>query len=273
MTYPQPRTGEQISAGANQWRLFTAVAGQGEIYEIDSSATAIALGPESDFGAIQISYLDTSVPTTTLATVRITPQFPFPGRVSPRLDTSYPLSPPRKGQILASLLDNFNVGYLPAGFNVSSMQKFVVTPNLDLIGWQQAPPIMPTKRGDKQYEFQVHPATVHADGAIWYIVPSFGRKFSSFTLFNNTGGSVNYEIRGVNFSTVSNPNPAGAGPRNDAETILVAPVVVANGTERTDNFPASTKGMFDSYAIFLGTVPGGTISNCPLRIYLSDDAM
>ena len=274
MTYPQPRTSDQIvSAGATQWRLFTQAVSQGDIYEIDSSATAIALGPESDFAQIGITYLDPSVPNTSQATVRITPQLPFPGRISPRLDTSYPLSPPRKGRVLVSLIDNFNIGYLPAGFNVTSMQKFQVPAFLDLIGWQGNPPLTVAKRGDKQYEFQEHPATVHANGAIWYIIPSFGRKYASFSLFNNTGGDVTYENRGVNFSTVSNPNPVGPGPRDDAETTLVASGVVATGTTRTDSFPASTKGMFDAYAVFLGTAAGGTISNCPLRVYLSDDAM
>ena len=272
MTYPQPRTSDQIAAGQPQWRLFTQVQTQGEIYEIDNSCTAMALGPESDFGQIQISYLDTSLAPTLVGSVKLTPQYPFGGRIAPRLDTSYPLSPPRKGRVLASLIDNFNVGYLPSGFNVTKMQLFQVLPNLDIIGWQQMPPSLPQKRGDKTFEFQFHPCTVAANGGIWYVIPAFLRKYGMIHLFNNSGATIkNFEIRGVNFSTVSNPNPVGPGPRDDAESVLLAAADVANGVDSVTEVPASTKGIYDAYAIFLSTVAGGNISDAPLRVYLSDD--
>lgn len=273
MTYPQPRTSDQIAAGAPQWRLYTKVAGQGEIYEIDNSCTAMALGPESDFGQIQISYLDPSVPTSNLGVVRLTPQYPYGGRIAPRLDTSYPLSPPRKGLVLASLFDNFNTGYLPSGFDVSKMQLFVVTPVLDIIVWQQPPPTLPQKRASKTFEFQFHACTVAANGGIWYVLPAFLRRYAMFHLFNNSGVTIkNYEIRGVNFSTVSNPNPIGPGPRDDAESPILAAGDITNGTVSVVESPAATKGMYDAYAIFLSTVAGGNISNAPLRVYLTDDA-
>jgi hypothetical protein len=276
MTYPQPQMDQVIIAGGNQWRLFTAVGGPGEIYEISAPCTSLAIGPESDFAAIQIQYLDTTIPTTLFGTVRVTPQYPFAAGLTPRLETFYPLSSKRRGRMFASLIDNFNTGYLPAGFDVTKDFITRVTPLLDLVGWQQLPPTLPQKRGDKYYLFQEHQATTvggGGTGSIWRVIPTFGRKYAFVDFFNNSAGGVSLTIRGVNFSTVSNPNPLGGPPRDDSETSLLASTVVASGARQNKIIRASADGVFDSLAVNLAQVGGGTIANAPLRVYLSDDAL
>ena len=273
MTYPQPRTSDQIAGGAKQWRLFTKVTGQGEIYEIDSSSTAIALGPQSDFGNLQIAYLDTSLAPTLVGTVPVTPQYPFAGALTPRFDTTYPISPGRAGRMLVSLLDNWKIGYKPKGWVVSVDSLFYVTPLLDLIGWQTMPPTLPQKRADKTFLFNNHNCLVGANGTLWYIIPIFGRKTIFIDFFNNSGGAINYEVRGVNFTTVSAVGITGPNPGWDEETELVASVSVADQASNTKVVTASATGMFDALAINVGTMAGGNILNAPLRIIVSDDAV
>ena len=273
MTYPQPRTSDQIAQGARQWRLYTEVESQGEIYEIDSSSTAISLGPQSDFGNIQIAYLDTALPPSTVGTFPITPQYPFGGAVTPRLDTTYPLSPGRKGRMLVSMLDNWKSGYRPTGWNIAKDALLFVTPFLDLIGWQQIPPTLPQRRADKTFLFNSHNCAVAANGSLWYIIPIFGRKTCWLLITNHSGAGLTYEARGVNFTMVSAVGGAGPLPGWDQETQLVMSAVVADGASSAKVIDASATGMFDALAINVTTAGGGNILNAPIRVIVSDDAV
>jgi len=274
MTYPQPRTDVQVADGAAQWRLYTKVTQQGEIYEIDSSSSAIALGPDSDFANVNLTYLDESLTDVGLVgSIHVSPGYPFAGNLTPRLDTSYPLSsgpPPRLGRVLAWLLDNYNDIYQPAG-KTANDTFFRVQPYLDLIGWQKYPPTLPSKRSDKTILFQDHVAAngLGAAGSVFYLVPCFGRKFLQTILLNKSGGNVTYEVRGVNFTTSGTVGAVGT----NIETSLVASAPVANNASNVKVVDASALGMFDALVIGVGSATGVAITGAPLRIYMSDDPL
>jgi hypothetical protein len=276
MTYPQPNTNAQTtSGGASQWRLYTKVAQAGEIYEIDSPSSAIAMGPDSDFANVLITYLDTSLDATgDVGSIHVSPQYPFGGNIAPRFDTNYPLStgtPPRAGRMLVSLLDNFNTLYAPTGFNPATDTIYRVPPYLDLIGWQKyPPPTLPSRRSDRDYLFQNHPAANAggAAGQFVYMVPTFGRKYIFVDFFNLSGANINFGILGVRF--VQNGTATG-GPGFNIEKILLASAGVANNAGAEKIIPASTLGMFDAIIITLGTATGVAIAQAPIRVTMSDD--
>jgi hypothetical protein len=277
MTYPQPRTTAQIAAGASQFRFLTQVgainvgagmqsAGAGEIYEIDSPFSAVAYGPEMDFGSVQLTYLDTSVPVTNQSMVRLSPQGGFPGALTPRFDTSYPLSPGRKGRMLLSLIDIWNGTYRPLGFSGGGGDEiFFVKPTIDVLGWQTPPPTLPSRRSDKTFLFQSYAKT--AANNYWIIVPYYARRYGFVSFYNKSGGPINFEMRGVNLSTVNTDVGQGTVALHQ-ETQLVTSVAIADGAKETRIVSAGSDGEFDLLAIALGF--NGAIANCPLKVIVSD---
>lgn len=282
MTYPQPITTTQLVNGADQFRFTTAVGfgsrftggcGAGEIYEIDSSCTAIAMGPECDFAQLQVAYLDPSATPSLVSTIRLTPNGPFAGAFTPRLDTDYPNSDGRLGRVLLSLYDIFNGQYRPTGFAVANAgdQIFFVAPIIDVMGWFKVPPAVPNLRGDKTYFFQDYP---NPNGNVaytyWTIIPFYGRKSAYVDFLNRSGQAVTFGIMGVNYTTVDKNTDAATVSLNQ-ETTILAPAAVANNGTAKKVIRASVDGRFDALAISMGGT--NAIVNAPLRVTMSDQAL
>jgi hypothetical protein len=262
MTFPQPRTAAALLACKDQFRLTTQLQSPGDIYEIESSTMALALGPDSDLGALQVFYYDSEMATSRLSSFRLTPQCPFIGKISPNLSQDYPLSG-RLGRTLVSALDVYDPNYKPLGFSNANDKIQFEVPVLDLIGWFTNPPsAVPTKRADKSYFSQYQP---HATANSWIIYPYYDRKYAFVDFLNrNTTDGATVTIRGVNFSTTD--SGAGGVSYHQESTIVSAQAVAAAGGHMTRIITASSDGMFDALAI---AVAGGEPNS--LRVYMSDE--
>ena len=279
MTYPQPRTSDGVQAGQNFFRFNTLVNGPGEIYEIDTACTALTMGPDCDFQQLQISYFDQTRQPSLLNTVRVTPTSPFAGPLAPRPEQPYPASgpntDPRKGRLLVTLGDimtpiptaaRADDGWRPTGFNGAAGEAiYFVPPVIDLIGWYQIPPPVPTRRGDKTYSFQNLPQVAVGQN-FWTVLPVYGRKYMFVDFFNHSGGAITLTILGVNYATAINTTLAVAAQVQKQTTIFAAAAVADNAGQK-QIITSTANGMFDALAISLN---GGVLSNFQLRVDVSD---
>src|SRR5271154_733772 len=71
------------------YRLKEAVESPGSIYEIDESALAIYIGPDSDISEVQVTYFNPDEPLG-LETATVSVNGPFVGRLDALLKTTIP---------------------------------------------------------------------------------------------------------------------------------------------------------------------------------------
>jgi hypothetical protein len=267
VTFPQPQTPTQLLRFQDQFRLTTPLQSPGDIYEVESGFKAIALGPDSDLGALQVTYYNnendptgTVIDKTLVGSFRLTSQYPFPGLIAPKIDTTYPLSA-RKGRTLISSIDVYDPTYKPDAFADGDKMDFIV-PVLDVIGWFTDPPSsLPVKRADKSYYFQWFAST----GTHWIVYPYYDRKYAFVDFLNkNNSLSGDITILGVNFSTTDDN---GTGVAYHQETVLTAPTTIAPaGGHLIRRISAASDGMFD--ALVIGVPANGPT---PIRVYMSDE--
>ncbi len=263
MSYPQPSSDEATIGGLEFWRLNTPLVSPGDIYESLSSCRGFAVGPDSDIASVQIRYLDATRRPTLMNSFEISPTRSFVGLVNAQNDEAYPSAAAgnRPGRILISSGDIYDPSYRPIGYNPADDAISFTVPVLDVIQYFVDPPSLIPGRSDKDYQFKWYSPAIIGSGVQWIILPFYGRKYANLQIANfNGAGAFTWQVRGVDF--VIEDNPA-----QHIETVLQAPVAVANSGGRDDLVVRATvNGMFDVLAI---GITGG-IGPLPLRVQTSD---
>ena len=278
MAYPQTRADVEVLNGKNFWRLRTPLSSSGDIYELDTSAAIVAIGPNSDVERARITYYDVQA-AASVNSVVISAGNPFIGRLDALLDTEFPTTgsaatTPETAEssvarVFISPLDSIQPDYIPLSQFPDDI--FIYPPvDLDVLSFLSEPASIPGTRPDKKTESTV-PVVTGSTNTTRIALPHYGRR--SFTV-NATaqGAGVGYtmDVDGITFF------PAGfAGAPIFGETSVASAVALpaATGTQATVSGTAAAFGFFDLLQI---TISGPTtipFSEPYLVVLQSDEAL
>ncbi len=288
MAYPQSVPSAYVSNGQTQWRWKTQLESMGDCYEVDSSAHAIVMGPDSDVARLKVTYYDMNVPPPALASTPaqtgaqsffVTPDRPYIGRIDSRLDQAYPLANGKSGRLIVTVDDIFDGspfvapgfgGWVPAGFGATDKYA-AVAPKLDFIAYFEPPQSLISQRSDARWQFNYHQVGGVAAGTAGIGIPFWGRKYAYVDIQNRQAAAPStVGIRGITF------NQTGNAPPTASEKAILAPGALAANARTDKVIRASVDGMFDMLVITItkdaaiGTQMFGPV---PVRVITSDDPL
>jgi len=232
MSYPQPIASQEIREGQEFYRLLTEIETSGDVYEMDVSAKAFSIGPESDIARARVTYFDA---INNAHSFVVSVGAPFVGRVDASPTKKYVGGVP--GNIIITPEDIIQSDYRSASVSAGDIVNFI-KPRLDIVAALTEPRILPNKRAEFIQRGRV---TIPAgEDTYWIYVPFYGRKFASISISNWTGSaSYTAQIFGINFSLDGALRALSIAA--DSATAIPAP----SGTGIAVEVKASLVGMFD----------------------------
>jgi hypothetical protein len=174
VSYPQPQASQEVIEGQEIFRLKTPLVSSGDIYEVDTSATAFAIGPESDIQNARITYYDPTKPGRSESFV-ISAGSPFAARIDSFASSKFPTSN-TQARILISPEDIINNQWTTQLTSVG--WSSIVPPTLDVIGYLGAPPRLTEMRPDRFYKGRLG---FNGQDRSILAVPLYGRRYASVT--------------------------------------------------------------------------------------------
>lgn len=265
MAYPQPSSVLPVKNGQDFFRLTTPIVSSGDMYESEVSANAIVLGPDSDIARVQVTYFNADV-SVGLSNAIVSPDRSLTGLV-PAVNTenyisSFTQSNPRKGRVLVSLDDYYDIRFRPSTFAGGDEIQFE-TPVLDLILYFKGLPSVIPQRSDRTFTYQ-YLETPAAGQSSYVMIPAYGRKSGFFTFYNLDGvNTVTYHVLGVKLQ------PTGLGSPAGGFTSSLATAALITNASAQYKYKSSTDGMWDLFCIRLQNYAGAAM---PMTVTLSDDA-
>ncbi len=201
------------------YRLKEEILSQGAIFELNESAKAMYIGPDSDIGEVQVTYYNPDEPDQ-LETAVVSVNGPLVGRVD-SLPISKVGSTGQPARILISPVDIVKPDYDPSGgFSLDAApQRTFRTPVLiDFMVALKGLPSIPEVRADRtirlpQVPFQISTTTDDSDGSTNLLIPIYGRRLVTITAVLHT---VTTQARGVNLAVALvtlTPGAANPTPR------------------------------------------------------------
>lgn len=229
MGFPQSKASKATVARQDIWRLSGPLESSGDIYEGDVSATAIAIGPNSDISRMQAVYFDEQAENST-AIGSFSVSRPWTGRIDARNSGQYPSKD--KALILLSTQDLVpQSNYRPPSAGVDDVIE-LMRPCLDVFFYLSALGDVNAERSDKAHLYEQLPDFANANPQ-WFLVPFYGRRFTEVTLKNLAfvgALDVTAELYGLNMSNVlADPSLTD----NGNQEILLDSKVISAGTSET----------------------------------------
>lgn len=256
MSYPQPSSNDYVIRGVQYFRLLTALATPGDIYESEVSCHALAIGPESDVANVNIAYFDDQIPTFMNRT-QVGPPRSFTGRVDARNTDTYAPSG-RPGRILFWPTDLYDPTFLPQNFVPDEDTLTFIAPVLDVIQYFKPQASLVPLRTDKTFRFTEIEQPENRTAFI--VLPCWGRKFGSCRVLNSSSAALSWGVTGITYF---------ANPNNQAiETEIDRVDALGIGDQHTTLFRAATHGLFDALMFDLNLNEGTGLT--PFEVVLSD---
>lgn len=262
MSFPQTRADREVLASKDFWRLRTPLDSSGDIYELDTSARAFTIGPQSDVPQARVTYFDPQQPGAVQDLI-VSIDAPFIGRIDALLDEAYPTtgggggatSAPSAARAFISPVDIIQNAYRPQ-FLIAGENLFYPQPQLDFITYLSSEPAgVPAKREAKEYRLLVPIAGGGPTNSAWFVIPHYGRKYFAAVA---TAVPPGYEMR------VSGINLRAAGASSFTETYVPSavftPISLGATVATTIEVKASLHGFFDLIQVEIKgapTLPGG----------------
>lgn len=166
------------------YRLKRTLQSSGDIFEIDSSARAIWIGPNSDVAEVTVLYANDQEPNQTFESI-VAPNGPWVGRMDANLVSRFPATGDPK-RILAFPTDIVDPDWEPpqGGAGTNPFRIFNVPINLDLIVSLKDIPNIPNVRADRtirlpQVPFENGSQEPADNGSTTLVIPVYGRKLVS----------------------------------------------------------------------------------------------
>lgn len=260
-----------VQTGQEFFRLNQMLQSSGDVFELDSSIKALALGPESDVADIVVDFFDQQQPTN-IGQVIISPQSPFIGRLDALLATQIPSST-TQARIQATTRDLVDNGYFPRSFDNEGLNQdlFIarVRPSIDLLAYLSDPAFLPPGRADRVHLFP-YLQTSTVTGVGWVIVPFYGRRYASIALVN-LHATVTYSMT-VFGATLSVGTTSPGGLSKQGEFPIGGATVAAPGVTANKVITAAD-GLYDLLEVRVAAdVAIGTSNdfNSTLKITVSD---
>lgn len=212
------------------YRLKQELQSPGDIFEIDSSAFAVYVGPDSDLTEYRLTYYDPDAPNE-LATADISVNGPFVGQLSALLDTKVS-GTGTKARLLAQTVDLFQPGFT-RGFSIApfgAARSVLVPPKVDLL-WSFTPdiPDVPNVRADRTFRFTDVPFDDEtAGGGTDILIPAYGRRTVTIQAQQRASGErVEFEFYKVIFRPGITPSLAPQFIETPLVALFVGGVTVA----------------------------------------------
>ncbi len=221
MTQPQRTQSSQTVLRAQQlWRLKERLTGPGDVFEMNTSARSIVIGPNSDLRSVRLHYFDPNRPDATEEIV-VSVASPYIGRLDSSLADIYPASN-LKAKTIITPNDIFQNGFLPPGFSADPAVNIVsfTPPRIDLLCYLSDMPAYPVRRADF---FTQGLVTILDEGGgtgkTAIMVPFYGRRYATVSIGNFSGAAFTLDVQGM-FFTPQSVNQTALKDFNPAGTII-----------------------------------------------------
>jgi hypothetical protein len=240
-----------VIGGQEFYRLKQELQSGGDIFEIDSSVKALALGPQSDVADLLVTFFDAQSNVQIGQTI-ISAKVPFIGRVDARLATEIP-SAGTVGRIQVSVRDLVpswpTTGVLPSGvIRAAGATDFVaanIKPVIDLLAYLSNPPALPPARSGRSYFFPF--IATGAGAAAWYLLPYYGRTYGHLNFVNvHQAAAIAYTVNVYGIS-LSAGTDFTSGITKQGETLLGT--LTVNQDETGNLIWGLCEGMYDYIAV------------------------
>lgn len=160
------------------YRLFDEVPNAGAIYQVDVSAQAIFIGPNSDVAEVNVQYADPDAPFGIREAI-VSVGGPFVGQLDVDLTQTIP-STGQPQRILIAPTDVVNNAYQrPTGGGLNPARRYNVPANIDVMVALSPLPQIPTQRADRTFRFPQVPyenAAGAGNGSTDLVIPVYGRR-------------------------------------------------------------------------------------------------
>lgn len=171
---------QQVLRSQEFFRLKQTLVNQGDIFELEESAKAIYIGPDSDIAEVQITYYNPDAPLN-LETAIVAVNGPFVGRVD-ALNATKVASTGQPARILVAANDIVSNSY--ASPDSLALRSFNVPAVIDLMVALKGLPAIPEVRSDRtlrfnQVPYDTDPSGGGDDGSTDLIVPIYGRRMAT----------------------------------------------------------------------------------------------
>lgn len=240
MSYPQPLASQEVLEGQEFFRLLTRLS-EGDVYELDVSAKAFVIGPESDVHRCRVTYYDPSQANRSASAV-VSVGNPFIGRVDRLASSRFPVSN-TPANILVTAEDLVSPSYNIVGSlapDPADIRSFV-SPKIDILAYFDQPSNIPRKRAPFRQNGRLTILNRGAGtGKTYLSLPFYGRKYSSIKIVN-IGALIGYtiDILGVSLTTQGATYPA-------VTSLVTAQAISAGAGSVTEvEIKASTDGLHD----------------------------
>jgi hypothetical protein len=262
MTYPQSLASQEVIEGQSFWRLFTELQSSGDIYEMDVSALAFVIGPQSDIARVRVTYYDLTTPSKSSSFV-VSLGDPLSGRLDALASVRYPNQVPAR--ILISPEDIINRTLTPTGFNILEDNLLKIQPRIDVLAYLTPPSFVPAMRADFTTR-GVLPIffSMVGDTSSWLSIPYYKRR-GAMLRFRNTDAAA-YTINVVGVSYMANAAFAFEEP-------VATGVALAGNSSELIQVRSNPDGLYDKLIIEVtgpandGLDPG----NCLYYDFLTTD--
>lgn len=241
MSFPQlVQSSREVIEGQEVFRLKTPLVSSGDVYEIDTSAKAFAIGPDSDVSLVRLTYFDPSQPNRSESLV-LSVDAPYLGRVDALVSEKYPVQL-ADAKILVTTEELVNLAWVPNLTNIG--YSSIIPPTLDLICYLSAPPVIPLRRADKIFRGRVG---FNTDRTVLGI-PIYGRRYASVNMgrYWTDAGPPQMSLLGYNLITDNY-----GGIRSQFKTAVALANIVdsqagtGDGVSTTLEYRASAHGYYD----------------------------
>lgn len=252
MSYPQPLASQEVIQGQGFNRLFTELDSSGDAYEMDVSAKAFCIGPESDIAKARITYYD-SVLAARAQSFVVQVGDPFYGRIDSLPQNKYAgniasniiITPEDLVESQQAFVDAFGAGIIDTNFDLISYVK----PRIDLLGYLSDPAVLALKRSDYVrrgfISVQNHVAVgFGGNGTTYLFFPYYRRKYVSLKIFNGVGSNYTVFVYGM---SIRNATTFDVGVA-DVKRVQLATAVVGAAPAALE-IRASTTGFYDYLGI------------------------
>lgn len=245
MSYPQAKASDEILEGQNFFRLFTELVSSGDIYEMDASALAFCIGPQSDIARARVTYYDPTSPTKGSSFV-VSVDSPFIGRIDRLGSQKYPVANV-PANILISPEDLIDNEWEPPAFNPNQHLLSFVKPHIDIQGFFSNPPTLPAKRADFSRKGQIpFVDDGGGNGTTYLVLPYYRRKYASLKFLASGLGNQTLDVVGVSFVAAGAPFAA-------METTIINAGVITPNDSSAFEVRATQDGLYDYLSIKIDT--------------------
>lgn len=185
MSYPQAKSSKSVLEGQEFFRIHTELESNGDLYEVDTSAKAIVIGPNSDIQNVRVYYYDVQG-NNQIESAIVSIDDPVVTRMNAFMAQEYP-GLGAKARILIGSDDI--VPHLPGMPLVEpQVQGDLIVwfkPVIDVLCYHRDPPSLPSTRGERQWQM---PITIldrgEGTGISSYYFPHYRRKYFHVRFFN-----------------------------------------------------------------------------------------